>query len=81
MAFILVQHLDPIHEPAGELLAEHTALTVLRAADGTPLAPRHLYVIPPGSCLTLSHGALRLSPPDAGRRLRPSAQARIYGAL
>ena len=37
MAFILVQHLDPKRESlTAELLAGHTSLTVLEAADGMP---------------------------------------------
>jgi len=63
MAFILVQHLDPAHESmmAG-LLAGHTAMTVLQAADGMPIEPGHLYVIPPAAYLTVGKGILRLTP-------------------
>ena len=71
MAFILVQHLEPTHESLlVRLLAEHVALTVVQAADGMPLAPEYLYVIPPGSYLTVSGGVLRLSPPDVARGAR-----------
>ena len=71
MAFLLVQHLDPTHPSLlVKLLAKHTALTVLHAAEGMPLAPEHLYVIPPGSYLTVRGGALHLSPPDAARGAR-----------
>jgi len=65
MAFILVQHLDPTHRSLlVELLAEHTRLTVVQAADGMPVEPEHLYVIPPGAYLSVRAGALRLSPPE-----------------
>jgi len=65
MAFILVQHLDPTHRSLlVELLAEHTRLAVVQAADGMPVEPEHLYVIPPGAYLSVSGGALRLSPPE-----------------
>lgn len=71
MAFILVQHLDPTHKSLlVELLAKHTALTVLQAAEGMPVAPEHLYIIPPGSYLTLGGGALHLSRSDAARGAR-----------
>ena len=72
MAFILVQHLDPTHESMMvDLLAGHTSMTVRQAIDGMPLEPNHLYVIPPGTYLSISDGALRLSLPQAphGARL------------
>ena len=64
LAFILIQHLDPTHDSLlVELLATHTALTVVQAAEGMVVAAEHLYVIPPGSALSVRRGALRLSPP------------------
>ena len=72
MAFILVQHLDPTHESMMvDLLAGHTAMTVRQAADGAPLERDHLYVIPPGTYLSVGSGALHLSEPQArhGARL------------
>ncbi len=65
MSFILVQHLDPTHRSLlVELLAKHTRLAVVQAADGMPVEPEHLYVIPPGAYLSVRGGALRLSPPE-----------------
>jgi len=72
MAFILVQHLDPTHESMMvDLLAGHTSMTVRQATDGTAIERDHLYVIPPGSYLSVVDGALRLSTPQArhGARL------------
>ena len=72
MAFILVQHLDPTHESMMvDLLAGHTSMTVRQATDGMPLERDHLYVIPPGTYLSVGDGALRLSQPQArhGARL------------
>jgi len=72
MAFIFVQHLDPTHESMMvELLANHTVMRVLQAADGMPLERDHLYVIPPGTYLSVGSGALHLSEPQArhGARL------------
>jgi len=64
MAFILVQHLDPTHgSMMVGLLAGHTAMTVLEAADGMPIERDHVYVIPPGVYLSISEGALRLTNP------------------
>ncbi len=72
MAFIVVQHLDPTHESMMvELLAKHTAMTVRQAMDGMLIEREHLYVIPPGTYLSVGNGALRLSQPKArhGARL------------
>ena len=72
MAFILVQHLDPTHESMMvDLLAGHTSMTVRQATDGMPLEHDHLYVIPPGTYLSVGSGTLRLSQPQArhGARL------------
>ena len=72
MAFILVQHLDPTHESMMvDLLAGHTSMLVLQAIDGMLIESNHLYVIPPGTYLSVRDGALRLSRPQArhGARL------------
>ena len=72
MAFILVQHLDPTHESMlVDLLAGHTSMTVLQATDRMPIKRNHLYVIPPGTYLSVEQGALHLSQPHArhGARL------------
>ncbi|WP_239479426.1 chemotaxis protein CheB [Lichenicola cladoniae] len=63
VAFVFVQHLDPTHASMmTELLAARTGLTVCEAADGLPLAADHLYVIPPGTDLSVAHNALHLTP-------------------
>src|SRR5580658_2671194 len=72
MAFVLVQHLDPTHESMMvDLLASHTTMTVLEAADGMQIERGHFYVIPPGKYLSVADGALHLSEPQArhGTRL------------
>ncbi len=64
MAFILIQHLDPTHPSMMvDLLTGHTPLTVQQAADGMPIESEHVYLIPPGTYLTIHEGALRLSAP------------------
>jgi two-component system, chemotaxis family, CheB/CheR fusion protein len=64
MAFVLIQHLDPTHASMmADLLAGHTSLTVEQAADGMPIEPEHVYLIPPGAYLAIRAGALRLSQP------------------
>ncbi len=70
-AFLLVQHLDPTHHSLlAELLAKHTAMTVLEAQDGCPLDAGHVYIIPPGRYLSVRAGALHLTAPQAPRGTR-----------
>ncbi|MGC2305203.1 chemotaxis protein CheB [Candidatus Binatus sp.] len=65
MAFLLVQHLDPVHESfLTELLAKKAAFTVETAADGAILRPDRLYVIPPNAIMTVADGVLRLRSRD-----------------
>jgi two-component system CheB/CheR fusion protein len=66
MAYVIVQHLDPTHKSLlAELLAEHTAMPVAEAVDGSPLVADQVHVIAPGCYLTVADGALRVSVPDA----------------
>ena len=72
MAFILVQHLDPTHESMMvDLLAGHTPMVVRQATEGMPVEPDHIYVIPPGTYLSVGGGVLHISLPQArhGARL------------
>src|SRR5271154_587861 len=60
MAFILIQHLDPTHPSMMvDLLIGHTPMTVQQAADGMPLEPEQVYLIPPGTYPSIQGGALR----------------------
>ena len=64
MAFVLIQHLDPTHKSMMVgLLAGHTAMTVLEAAEGAVVERNHVYLIPPGAYLAIREGALRLTRP------------------
>lgn len=72
MALILIQHLDPTHDSMlVDLLAASTAMPVLQAVDGMEIEADHLYVIPPGTYLSVGEGRLHLSRPRArhGARL------------
>ena len=66
MAFIIVQHLDPSHDSMMvDLLAGHTSMPVLLAAEGMPIERERVYVIPPGVYLSVDDkGALRISKPQ-----------------
>jgi two-component system CheB/CheR fusion protein len=72
MALILVQHLDPTHESMMvDLLGGHSSTIVLQAADAMTIEREHLYIIPPGTYLSVADGALHLTKPQArhGARL------------
>ena len=72
MAFILVQHLDPTHDSLlVDLLKSHTSMVVAQATEGMLIDPDHLYIIPPGTYLSVAGGGLHLSRPKAhhGARL------------
>lgn len=72
MAFVFVQHLDPNHESMMvDLLGGCASIPVLQAENGLPIECDHLYVIPPGTSLSVRDGALYLSEPLArhGARL------------
>jgi two-component system CheB/CheR fusion protein len=63
MAFALVPHLDPRHESLMvESLDKHTGIPVLEAQDGMPVLPNHVYVIPPGTDLTITDRVLHVAP-------------------
>ena len=63
LAIVFVQHLDPTrHSTLAQILARATAMPVSEAADGMPVEPNHVYVIPANADLTLVDGALRLAP-------------------
>jgi two-component system CheB/CheR fusion protein len=64
MAFVLIQHLDPTHESMMvQLLAGHTQMKVVQAADGMPIERNHVYLMPPRAYLAIRDGALHLSQP------------------
>jgi two-component system CheB/CheR fusion protein len=71
MAFVLIQHLDPVHQSLlVDLLASRTAMRVIEAEDGMMLAPDHVFVIPPDATMTVSGGRLRVVHPAPDRAHR-----------
>ncbi|CAN1211993.1 hypothetical protein TUMEXPCC7403_17435 [Tumidithrix helvetica PCC 7403] len=72
MAFVLIQHLDPDHKSLlTELLARQTQMPVCEVTNEMPIAPNHVYVIPPNKKMLLEQGVLRLLPREKthGRHL------------
>lgn len=62
IAFVLVQHLDPLHESIlPEILQKVTNIPVLEITDDIHLAPDHIYIIPSNKMLTSKDGVLKLS--------------------
>jgi two-component system CheB/CheR fusion protein len=71
LAFVLVQHLDPLHKDIMvELLQRCTSMPVLQIGERMRVLPNHLYVIPPNRDLSILHGVLHLLEPAAPRGLR-----------
>ncbi len=69
MAYLLVQHLDPVHESfLTEILAKKAVIAVETATDGATMKPDHLYVIPPNAAMTVADGVLRLRSREGGER-------------
>ncbi len=68
MGFVLVQHLDPVHESAlTQLLTRVTSLPVSEVAHNQRVGPNEVYIIPPNTNLSIERGVLKLQPREAGR--------------
>ena len=72
LAFVLVQHLEATRaSQLSDALATSTTMRVAQAEDGVRVEPDHVYVIPPGTQMTIEGGVLRLSPLGGDER-RPT---------
>ncbi len=72
LVFVVIQHLDPTHESmAADVLGKWTNMPVSEAQPGEPVAPNHVYTIPPNKYLSIHGSKLHLSPPleRRGQRL------------
>ncbi len=68
---VIVTHLSPDRESRlHEVLANLTSLPVRVAADGMPVEPDTVYVLPADAVLGMEDGRLRLQRPEAGQRAR-----------
>jgi len=68
MGFVLVQHLDPVHESAlKQLLARATTMPVHEVTNDLRVEPNNVYVIPPNTSLRIEAGVLKLQPRDKAR--------------
>jgi len=61
MAFVVIQHLDPVHKCVlAELLQHKTNMNVSEAEDLMPVRPNSVYVIPPNKNMSIFKGKLHL---------------------
>ena len=68
LAFVLVMHLSPDQKSAlPEILGRYTVLPIATARNQMPLAPDHLYLIPPGKLLTIASGTFVVAEAPRGR--------------
>ena len=62
LAFIVVVHLDPNHSSLlPELLQKQTSIKVVQVANGMPVEPNRIYVIPPNKSLAIFNKKLQLT--------------------
>lgn len=72
MAFVYVQHLSPSHTSLlAEILGRGTAMPVRDIADGMPIAPNQVFVVPPGALVSVDKQAFRLEPAEHASRDHP----------
>jgi two-component system CheB/CheR fusion protein len=72
LAFVVIQHLDPVHPSAlPEILQRATTLLVAEASDGVVVEANRVYVVPPNKNLSLAQGVLHVLDPvePRGHRL------------
>jgi PAS domain S-box-containing protein len=70
LAFVIIQHLASGQESLlTDILSRFTKMQVHQVEDGMNVEPNRVYVIPPGSTMTLEDGNLKLCP--KGKSLRP----------
>ena len=57
MGFVLVQHLDPVHESAlTKLLSKASSMPVTEVTNNLRVEANHVYVIPPNTTLSIAGG-------------------------
>ncbi len=70
LAFVIIQHLAAGQESLlTDILSRFTKMLVFQVEDGMQVEPNYIYVIPPGSTMTIEKGFLKLNP--KGKSLRP----------
>ena len=68
MAFVVVSHNHPAaHSYLAQILARHTKMPVMVAADAMPIQANHVYSIPSNADLTIEGNAFKVVSPRARR--------------
>ena len=68
LAFVIIQHLATGQESMlTDILSRFTKMLVFQVEDGMHVEPNYVYVIPPGSTMTLENGFLKLNPKGKSR--------------
>jgi two-component system, chemotaxis family, CheB/CheR fusion protein len=80
-AYVVIMHLDP-NRPSllADVIGRATTLPVAQAEDGMPVVPDHIFIIPPGTYLTIRDGRLVVTP-MLRRPPRPDAVDRFMVSL
>ena len=67
LAIVLIPHLAPHqHSSLPALLATHSKVPIVEAADAMPVEADRVYVLPPNVVMELADGGLRLTPRPTG---------------
>ncbi|HEY4207482.1 MAG TPA: CheR family methyltransferase [Puia sp.] len=91
-AYVILQHLSPDHDSSlAELLAKKSLLMVQQVQEGMPVEPDRLYVMQPGTNLTIADNKFSVTPISKGHRansidhflaaLAPSHQGRAIAVI
>src|SRR2546427_7922492 len=63
LALVFIQHLDPKHPSIlTDILSRTTRIPVVEVTHGVHVEPRHVYVMPPNTRMTIANGVLNLAP-------------------
>ncbi|WP_207492385.1 CheR family methyltransferase [Aridibaculum aurantiacum] len=61
-SFVVIQHLSPDYKSLmPELLAKHTSMKIIEAADGMKLLPNHIYLIPSKKLMSVTKDTIVLT--------------------
>jgi two-component system CheB/CheR fusion protein len=68
MAFVVIMHLSPTYKSHAASLLQHTTeMAVVQVTEAVPVAPNHVYVIPPAQDLSMVDGAIHLQEREESR--------------
>ncbi|MEO1090364.1 MAG: chemotaxis protein CheB [Pseudomonadota bacterium] len=78
-AYVLIQHLSPDFKSLmDQLLARHTAMTIVRVSGPTTIRRNTVYLIPPRKEMIIADGALTLRDRDEGQSFHHPIDTFLY---